>query len=240
MGRREWERGEILLPRAEWPTFKKALVNGYNLALQADFTTLVRLHAAVKEAIKGKRGVDLDRVIRETAYRKLPGTTSAFIEPAREFDFKVLGFYETLTAMLKRDEVTQKHRLQAPKKQALRLAKANTPGLTYFYPGGEASIALDNEKRTLTGDVPESKNACLDARRSHVAEVLFEALGKVKWGRGSGGSIQGNDEYHQDAGKDHAGGGGSYLKERFGPLGDQDYERVHGMPAPKTVRSFGR
>jgi hypothetical protein len=50
-----------------------------------------------------------------------------------------------------------------------------------------------------------------------MGQVLAQALAKVVWSRGSGGSFIGNDEYNRD--DRNAGGGGNYVTRQFGPKG---------------------
>jgi len=79
------------------------------------------------------------------------------------------------------------------------------------------SVHFDNERRVAVWNVPENNRACEDARAGNIGKAFRASLAKVKWTRGSGGTIVGNDEYNRDAGRDYEGGGGSYVVERFGP-----------------------
>lgn len=78
---------------------------------------------------------------------------------------------------------------------------------------GESSISFD--KRVVVWSVPENNHAREHGRTHPLARVLFETLGSVRWTRGTGGDIVGNDEYNRDS-RDE-GGGGNYVLTRFGP-----------------------
>lgn len=234
MGRREWEEGNFTLPKAEWVKFRKAMVEAYNAGVHQDFETTQRVYEAVKSAVKGKRGVDLATVIRDVMARTKPGHTRGFALAEPEFTYVVVNEYQAQRSLQKKDEVTGKLKLQAPKKQLFELAKQTTMGFDTS-DGSRISLAPDTQK--VNWEVPESKGACECSRQSLMGSVLFKLLAGVNWTRGSGGWVSGNDEYHEDAGRHSTGAGGSYLKERFGPLGDQEFERVHGRPpAPKPRR----
>lgn len=78
-----------------------------------------------------------------------------------------------------------------------------------------ASIALNDEQKTVQWDVEENNHACEDARSQPLARLMFKLLNDMEWTRGSGGSIIGNDEYNRDN-RSH-GGGGNYTTASYGP-----------------------
>jgi hypothetical protein len=80
---------------------------------------------------------------------------------------------------------------------------------------GDARIVLDNENQQVTWIVPENNHAREHAHDHLLARALFRALGNVKWTRGSGGVIVGNDEYNRDSRE--MGGGGNYEVAYYGP-----------------------
>lgn len=87
--------------------------------------------------------------------------------------------------------------------------------------GGDASIILDDETRTVIWDVPENNHARENARKDPLARALFRALGAIKWTRDSGGVIAGNDEYNRD--DLSAGAGGNYEVAYYGPVRKRRY-----------------
>lgn len=239
MSKYDWERGTIVIPAAAWAGFKKALRDGYNKVIVEDYNTAVRLHAAIKEAIKGKRGVDLRKVAFEVASRVKPRSAfaSRYEEDKLEFPFVLCEMHHAIYAMVKAEKPTDKPKLLTPKKSSF--APANSSTLAYDA-GGEAHIRLDNEKRTVTWSVSENNHACERARETYMGKLLFRTLQGITWTRNSGGALVGNDEYNRES--DSAGGGGNYLKDRFGPLGDDEYEHMHGIRpgARSSSRSLGR
>lgn len=70
--------------------------------------------------------------------------------------------------------------------------------------------------RSVQWEVPDEKNASGDARYSLLGRVFFDYLARVKWTRGTGGCIVGNDELNQE--DDLPGGGGNYVVEEYGPV----------------------
>jgi hypothetical protein len=213
----DWERGSVQLPTAAWAKFKADLRDAYNRAVQSDFALMERLHTRVKELIKGKRGVNLAQVFNiELSAR----SGSAYGGYTDHYAFKLIDQEKVERLMLKDGK------LFLPKKKDFPLANTKT---TAFSAGYDGSITLNDEKRTVNWEVSENNHAVEDARQSHMGNALFRLLDKVTWTRGSGGHIYGSDEYRDDAGKEYAGGGGSYIKDTFGPLGEKAFEGQFGL-----------
>lgn len=80
---------------------------------------------------------------------------------------------------------------------------------------GEWLLTFDREKRTVVWAVAENNHARDYGRTHPVAQAFFQALDKVKWTRGTGGQIVGNDEYNRD--DVYAGGGANYVVDEYGP-----------------------
>lgn len=77
------------------------------------------------------------------------------------------------------------------------------------------TVYFNHKDKTVTWDVDENNRAVESARGTWLAETLFRALNQIKWTRGSGGKIVGNDEYNRDS--DYEGGGGNYINDEYGP-----------------------
>jgi hypothetical protein len=64
-------------------------------------------------------------------------------------------------------------------------------------------------------NVPDNNRAVEHAHDHPVAKAFFHALKQVKWTRGSGGQLLGNNEYNRDS--NYEGGGGNFVTSEFGP-----------------------
>lgn len=213
----EWERGEFKIPTAAWPSLKKDLRDAYNKTVSKDFLTAEALLAAVKLAVKGRRGVDLRKAVSDEAHATAPrpsygyGSSGCTVD---KYSFESKETYQVVDLLAIRDPETGKYKLSAPKKKDFVLATGKT---MKFSAGGEGDISLQDQTKTLSWSVSENNHAVDRARESYMGAVLFKLLREVTWTRGSGGTIFGNDEYHADAAREYSGGGGSFDKEHFGP-----------------------
>jgi hypothetical protein len=88
-------------------------------------------------------------------------------------------------------------------------------GLTTIACDDDGTIVLKPARHSVYWGVMENNHAREHARATKNAQALFSALGRIKWVRGSGGSIVGNDEYHRD--DREIGGGGNYEVAYYGP-----------------------
>lgn len=80
-----------------------------------------------------------------------------------------------------------------------------------------ARLVLDEKTRTVRWVVPENNHAVDFAWRHPMGKAFENALRKVRWVRGTGGKLVGNDEYNRDS--RYEGGGANYVTRRYGPLG---------------------
>lgn len=100
--------------------------------------------------------------------------------------------------------------------------------------GVHAGIFFDARK--VSWDVWENNRTVESSRDAPLGRVFFAALSKVRWTRGSGGVITGNDEANRES--DHAGGGANYITAGFGPLGEAAQAAHRGLTLA-TYRAEG-
>jgi len=202
----EWERGTIRIPAGQWAGFRKNLLKLWNGKQDELLADAKRAHAKCKAAAKGKRGTKRQDALRD-ALLSYCGLRDRFESNERYAALRSL--------LLKREAWDGPVKLVAPK--AKDLAKhAVSKSATCHMP--DASVTFDNATKSVTWDVPENNHACERASEHWFARALFTALGRVKWTRGSGGEIVGNDEYNRDENRYEAGGGGSYVKATYKAL----------------------
>ena len=209
----EWEKGEIVLPKGEWAPFRKVLIKDHNDQLMQTFELAVQTHAKVVEACKGTRGDNRVRVQRE-AWEKLSNS----MPDSLRRDVYELIFKRPDSGAWERTE------LILPKKKDLGLLPLTSDCAINLQ---DASIYIRNDSHTVKWVVPENNRACEHARRHPTAQRLFTLLHQVKWIRGSGGTIVGNNEYNRDSDDEY--GGGNYVVERYGPESAAE-KRLKNMP----------
>lgn len=216
----EWEAGTITLPTKEAVRVRDAV----KAAVEKHTTTLYdtaqrfwkecpaaykrdekRYRKAVNAFLGGNvRTSDRDWFPDGAPDPKLP----AWRGLANQDDYNTT--YGDLSNLLNYYTAGEQRRVQKP--DVVRLIGKST-GTKFTVQVGEPSITFDG--RTVTWDVPENNHACDHAREHPIAQAFFHVLGTVKWTRGSGGDIVGNNEYSRDS-RDE-GGGGNYLVAHYGP-----------------------
>lgn len=216
----EWERGSITLPAKEWSSFRKSLLEAWNKKQLELLARAQRVHAAIKDALKGKRGSKRDEAL-EAAIKRHIGDT-----------FTAAG-HELTGLVLVWNQEKRRFGLRpvAPKKKDLTLFAVSKDASIHL---PDAGVYLRNESRTVTWDVPENNHAREHARGHWFAKLLFEKLGRVTFTRGTGGKIIGNDEYNRD--RDDVGGGGNYLVAEYKPLTAKE-KRARAVAQPPAGSS---
>lgn len=209
MSRSESERGTIVIPRAEWSKLKAAVIEAHNAHRMALFETAVALVDKLAVAHKGKRGVNWSRAAQDMLHTQRATSRerlgeNAWGERAREVVELILPYDQETRQPVKRP--------RKPKKKDLGLL---SPRKVKTVDSDLGRITFDDEKHAVTWNVSDNNHACDTSRGHPVGRAFFAALGRVKWTRGSGGKIVGNDEYNREDRRE--GGGGNYVTSEFGP-----------------------
>jgi hypothetical protein len=203
-----WEAGTIKLPTAEAKKVRDTL----------------------KKAVEDRRTLLYNKA--QEFWKSLPAKTktnrSAYMEAAEKFAFDAGRSYRTYReAELASDLGDELYDLlvnkgwpyagtKAQRIKQTDLAKLYGPctGANPTFWIGDGSISFRG--REVSYDVADS-HGCDRPREHPISRMLWSALSKVNWTRGSGGEILGNNEYNEEAGRGQAGGGGSYVVMSFGP-----------------------
>lgn len=212
----EWERGSVKIPAAQWSTFKNALSSALATVLTKRYELALELFAHLKAAGKGKRNFNFEHEARNWADKQQPVQNSwSWNSSASQHD-RAQAAHDVIYDVLPYVEGKKRRTPKMPKKKDFKAPRST---LKFSHPKlhWEASLVLDPKTRIAHWDVPEN-NRAKDEAWSHPMGVAFaQALGKVTWSRGSGGTFVGNDEYRRD--DKFEGGGSNYVTRRFGPLG---------------------
>jgi hypothetical protein len=205
----EWEKGTIRIPAAQWAAFRKGLLATWNKGQERFLADLKEAHAAVKAAGKGKRGDNRTKAMTDALHRKM-GSRWCYEWKEWEASDK---FDRAYWLLFKRDPKTGQTKLgSTPTKKVVKVFPVSKDA-TLNIDGAEVTFC--NATKTVSWYVYENNRARAYARNQPFAKELFRALNGIKWTRGSGGTIVGNDEYNRDA--DYEGGGANYVVSRYGP-----------------------
>jgi len=228
MSKYEWERGEIVIPSAEWADFKKRIRDALNTASERQFDLANKLYEHIRTKHPKARGYELRGKAED--FVRAQSTAPSMWTPAR---YTPSDASKALESVIGWDTGAKDVKVRKPRKNMFPAYGINAT----TFNDTDCSLHFDNERRVAVWNVGENNRACETARAGNIGKAFFASLGKVKWTRGSGGTIIGNDEYNQDAGRDYEGGGGSYVVDRFGPdVKPPKASTGHGYVAS----SFGR
>jgi len=185
----EWEAGTIQLPKAQFAKIRKQFINDYNDIVQREMNAANNLREKLFVKYKGKRGINW---------------FDAIYTPSETYGIS----YQTVCKMVP-DEKKKPIKLT---KKVMEFANSKT---TRFPLGDEGCLTFNLEDKTVSYSVPENNHAVEHARGSQTGKLFFRTLNNIKWTRGSGGCLYGNDEYntHESYG---SGGGGNYVTQTFG------------------------
>ena len=194
----EWERGEVVIPSDQWVAFRKGIIQYYNDRQDKLFEDATKLHDKLEVVIKGKRG------------QKRKDTLMMFLENELEIRFDPESHWDIRQSLVKDGKLKRPKKKDFPHKPLSKAAN---------FECGDLSVWLYNKDRSLSWYVSENNHARERARDSWLGGLVMRRLRGVSWKRGTGGYFTGNDEYNRD--DDSIGGGGNYLTERFGPVGEK-------------------
>lgn len=221
------EKGEFKLPASEWAGFKAAVREAVNRQNAAMYEAAVSIHAALSVPPR-KKG----HALRDLAWDEMEKLNrGSWGSPGGRFSgSEVEEVVASVAAIVTSPGKPYTYRLRKPQKKDFPQHGNNVTAFS----AGEATLVFDNGARTAVWDVPENNHAVEAARATVLGRTLFAALGKVKWTRGTGGSVYGNDEYNADAGRHHEGAGGSYTSESYGPgAGSRRGQTTEGLYMPR-------
>lgn len=200
MSRNEWERGEIKLSTKEFSSVRRDLIAFHNERSARVFSKAQHLFVNLKELGKGKRGYDFHTALESMSVIDVDGGDEIMdaIFPYQQVEGK--GYVRSAKP-------------KAPKRAQFNPLKTNTDRIPV---GHEAGIGFDRKRRVIIWSVSENNHSVDRAHEHSMGREFFKRLSRVVWTRGTGGELIGNDEYNEDAGREYAGGGGSYVTHRFG------------------------
>lgn len=178
-----WESGSFKLSTVEYAKFRKAFRQGFN-RLQED-----ELAAANRHWEKYKSG-PLPKWWSQNRFYKIWRKWIA--EPGQTEATKNWGRWENRKRP--RKPVRNDYPVAANKKTEFDF--------------DEAAIYFNNKTREVRYHSGENNRQVERAREHEVGKLFFGLLENVNWTRGTGGQLNGNDEYNQDS--NAAGGGGNY------------------------------
>jgi hypothetical protein len=185
-----WEHGTLTLPTAAAPVVKAAVRNANNL-LHDDLYALATTFWALNQT----RSPKYYRAALSAAYEN--GELGKHDnENAHDLHWVLLDLAD--------------HPRKATHADIDRAVPRASNRTTYFQLG-EASITFAGRRVTWSSG---SNNHQVERARKHpVARAFFDALDRVKWTRGTGGRLVGNDEYNEESRQE--GGGGNYVTEEW-------------------------
>ena len=219
----EWERGKWIIPARQFNKLRLKVIEAHNESLQKEYQNAIRMYEELKKMANGQKNFD---------YRQAYDSLSLRIGLESGWKIWYILFKNR-----------NSKRPIKPKKGDFKPLPKNA----HHIQCDEVSIEFDKENRTVLYDVPKNNHACDRARALPAVKALFTALRKgIKWTRGTGGTVWGDDEYAEDVRRENPDLGDDLTKEYFGPIGDEklkEKQRIYQMywrqskrAAKKTAR----
>lgn len=258
MSKYEWERGEFVLPSAEFASFRQAIQEAEQkrkeraFAHTQDFWKSLNRKQQTDPAEYKKA---LHAWEQRTSARTVSSRSgwSSWNAPRQDEHEAVQEAYLMLSNVAEggwvRNPATGQMERSEGKVRRIQVKDMNYPTnrTTQFEAGvyGDGTVTFNKEKKSVIWSVGENNHAVDTARESVVGQAFFDRLNKVRWTHGTGGVISGNDEYNRD--DDNIGGGGNYCTGSYGYLGAeqeptrvQPFTNARGQKVAVEVKWTGR
>ena len=237
MSRYEWERGEIKLPSAEFARVRQTIAD-------VDMKHKQKLFDLSQEFWKG---LTAKEKADPASYAQAYVTFSKKHSHVRRNGWVGSGCNETISDLPDGlDEAVRFRRYNYKAKKAITRPKRvlkedidfpTNRSVSFGTAGDDGALTFDKKTNVVHWGVSENNHAVDAAHDSDMGKAFFAVLKTVKWTRGTGGYIRGNNEYHSDP--DNNGDGAHYISDGFGPVGaDADPHSTDGywMADGKYVR----
>jgi hypothetical protein len=217
----EWEEGTITLPSAAVAPMKKALrdhANKFQTDTLAAAKDMVK-KSGTKNSKEFKKWLNARQFDRSRYDHRGNAIGVSQAEQAAE------NFLMSRLGGLPWDETVSTPRVTVPtvaelEKYGIKKMTNKDSTFTVFSESGYECAEISFNDRKVTWEVWDNNHAVDEARKAPLAKTFFGQLSQVKWTRGTGGVIVGNDEYNQD--DREFGGGANYTTGHFGPVGDDN------------------
>lgn len=204
-----WEHGTIELPSAEVAGIKRALRTASNELREAVKERAESIHREVMDK-RSTRSVDRYReTLREIQY----GDSGPYRRQLSDRDLTVQATAGSVIHLVLDVDGKVRKPTDADIERVLPKATNRTTVFPVISPMGHSEASISIEGRTLTWDVPENNHSTDEAERSVLYGVLFGALDRIEWTRGSGGTIWGNNEYNESGNSPHGRGPDYVVRE---------------------------
>src|SRR5699024_4788702 len=230
-----WEHGTIELPSAEVAGIKRILRTASNEHREAVKERAESIHREVMDK-RSTRSVDRYReTLREIQY----GDSGPYRRQLSDRDLTVRATAISVISLVLDVDGKVRKPTDADIERVLPKATNRTTVFPVISPTGYPEASISIEGRTLTWDVPENNHSTDRAERSLLHGVLFGALDRIKWTRGSGGTIWGNNEYNE-SGNSPYGRGPDYvvLEYRYLSVKERAERNARMYRRPVSFQSF--
>lgn len=207
-----WEHGTIELPTAEVAGIKRALRTANNELREAVKAKTTSLHQAVMEKSSTRSVNRYSKSLHEVQYGSPERPSGPFApQPSIREQTVRAAAHEVIALVLSKGKVRKP--TDADIERVLPKATNRTTVFPVISPMGYSEASISIEGRTLIWDVPENNHAADEAGDSVLHGVLFGALDRIEWTRGSGGTIWGNNEYNESGNSPHGRGPDYVVRE---------------------------
>lgn len=241
-----WERGEFVFSTVEFRRFRNEFVAALNKMRADDLFAAEEFYIRLLEKKKAApRGTPWKTLFDELLSETVAQIRYGYRHQVPRFNFQNLSEWRLERLLFLRETKNEAGQIvldtsgppMKPKKKDFAPLVASKFEFIELE-GSEGSVSFEPSKRKVIWNVTENNHAVERAREHKLGALFFSMLAQVKWTRGTGGSVVGNDEYNRE--NRSAGGASNQLKETFGPLGEQEHEDRYCGIRESVRRAMGK